>query len=730
MTITPSGVTAQPDQLERALFEVKKVIVGQDRVIERILVCLLSRGHCLLEGVPGVAKTLTVETIAKVTGGSFTRIQFTPDLLPSDMIGTRIYRQSSERFDVELGPIFANFVLADEINRAPAKVQSALLEIMAERQVSIGGTSYPAPTPFLVLATQNPIESEGVYPLPEAQRDRFLMKINVGYPTPAEEIQVVVRMGVSAPEPEQTLGLDQLIALQELADGCGSTRASSTTPSASCWRPGTRARSPCPSWHRSSPTGPARGPASGSCGPPAPSPCSGAAHMPCPRTCSTSLPTSCDIDWCSRTKLSPRRGPRITSCPEFSAPFPRRRSRLARADARPRVQSPRRPRGGPRPGAGDLEPAPSATGGGTRPSGDGTHPGRAPIVGARRGRRRLRRRSAHGPAPLAVGTGGGLRCHRPGERFGRSRSPMTPTDIGLGSADHEVLRRIELQVTRRLDGLLHGDYRGLVPGQGSEAGEAREYAPGDDVRHMDWNVTARTTIPHIREMIADRELESRVLVDLSASLSFGTADRTKRDLAVAAAAAVGFVTSRQGNRFGLLAIGDGRTREVPARGGRSHLLGALRVLQQPGDQSDAAPLTLAAGLNRLGATFPRRGLAVVISDLLEPPGWDLGLRRLGVRHDVLVVEIVDPRELELPAVGLLSLRDTESGRVRQVQTNDPRLRQRYRDAAAAQRASHAAMVRASGADHLVLRTDRDWLLDLVRFVATRRERLALTGGTP
>ncbi len=218
MTTTPSGVTAQPDQLERALFEVKKVIVGQDRVIERILVCLLSRGHCLLEGVPGVAKTLAVETIARVTGGSFTRIQFTPDLLPSDLIGTRIYRQSSERFDVELGPIFANFVLADEINRAPAKVQSALLEVMAERQVSIGGTTYPAPTPFLVLATQNPIESEGVYPLPEAQRDRFLMKINVGYPTPAEEVQVVVRMGVSAPQPEQILGLDQLVALQELAD--------------------------------------------------------------------------------------------------------------------------------------------------------------------------------------------------------------------------------------------------------------------------------------------------------------------------------------------------------------------------------------------------------------------------------------------------------------------------------------------------------------------------------
>ena len=172
-----------PAVLETALFEIKKVIVGQERMLERLLVCVLARGHCLLEGVPGVAKTLAVETMAKVTGGTFARLQFTPDLLPADIVGTRIYRASSETFDVELGPVFANYVLADEINRAPAKVQSALLEVMAEKQVSIGGETYPAPLPFLVLATQNPIESEGVYTLPEAQRDRFLMKVLVEYPS-------------------------------------------------------------------------------------------------------------------------------------------------------------------------------------------------------------------------------------------------------------------------------------------------------------------------------------------------------------------------------------------------------------------------------------------------------------------------------------------------------------------------------------------------------------------
>ncbi|GAA0804297.1 AAA family ATPase [Spirilliplanes yamanashiensis] len=205
-------------QLERALFEVKRVIVGQDRMVERMFVALLARGHCLIEGVPGVAKTLAVETLARVVGGSFSRVQFTPDLVPADIVGTRIYRQSSEKFDVELGPVFVNFLLADEINRAPAKVQSALLEVMAEKQVSIGGETHRVPDPFLVMATQNPIEQEGVYPLPEAQRDRFLMKIVVGYPTDAEEREIVYRMGVSAPEPSVVFTPHDLLALQRKAD--------------------------------------------------------------------------------------------------------------------------------------------------------------------------------------------------------------------------------------------------------------------------------------------------------------------------------------------------------------------------------------------------------------------------------------------------------------------------------------------------------------------------------
>ncbi|MGV9666668.1 AAA family ATPase [Nocardia niigatensis] len=215
---SPSNTLERDVQtLEKAIYEVKRVIVGQDRLVERLLVGVLAKGHVLLEGVPGIAKTLAVETFANVVGGSFSRVQFTPDLVPTDLVGTRIYRQGREEFDTELGPVVANFVLADEINRAPAKVQSALLEVMAERHVSIGGKTYPMPNPFLVMATQNPIESEGVYPLPEAQRDRFLFKVVVDYPSVEEEREIIYRMGVTPPEAKRVLDPAELVRLQNVA---------------------------------------------------------------------------------------------------------------------------------------------------------------------------------------------------------------------------------------------------------------------------------------------------------------------------------------------------------------------------------------------------------------------------------------------------------------------------------------------------------------------------------
>ncbi len=216
MTEHPATTPSEP--MERVLYEVKKVIVGQDHLLERMAVALLARGHLLVEGVPGLAKTMAIKTLAGAIGGEFKRIQFTPDLVPADLIGTRIYNQKTGEFNTSLGPVFTNLLLADEINRAPAKVQSALLEVMQERQVTIGHDTHAVPDPFLVLATQNPIETEGTYALPEAQVDRFMMKVLVGYPSTTEEIAIVQRMTGTLDPVQAVLSTKELLGLQKEAD--------------------------------------------------------------------------------------------------------------------------------------------------------------------------------------------------------------------------------------------------------------------------------------------------------------------------------------------------------------------------------------------------------------------------------------------------------------------------------------------------------------------------------
>lgn len=287
----------------------------------------------------------------------------------------------------------------------------------------------------------------------------------------------------------------------------------------------------------------------------------------------------------------------------------------------------------------------------------------------------------------------------------------------------EVLRRLDLAVGHKLDGLLHGEYQGLVPGHGSELGETRGYAPGDDVRRIDWNVTARMREPHVRETIADRELETWVLTDLGASMDFGTAWCEKRDLAISATAAIAFLTARTGNRFGSVAArADGPT-VLPAKGGRLHIMAALhRLTTLP--RADTGSVDLGAAIARTAAVARRRGMVVVVSDFLaEPDTWVQPLRRLGTRHETIAVEVLDPRELSLPDVGILSVVDPATGRTRDIPTASKKLRARYEAAATAQRAAIAAGIRQANADHLVLRTDADWLLDVVRFVVSRRERV-------
>jgi uncharacterized protein (DUF58 family) len=310
----------------------------------------------------------------------------------------------------------------------------------------------------------------------------------------------------------------------------------------------------------------------------------------------------------------------------------------------------------------------------------------------------------------------------------------------IGSSDvvrrEDRLRQLELAVTRKLDGLLQGDHQGLVPGGGSEPADGRLYTPGDDVRRMDWNLTARTGVPHVRTTIADRELETWLVVDGSASLDFGTTGCEKRDLALAAAAAFAFLTVRNGNRVAASLFGpetegskapggsgvSPKRMVVPPRSGRPAALALLHRLEERGRAAGGPSITLAEALRRIRLTARRRGLVVLITDLIDQSPWERELRALALRHEVVVVEVRDPRESSLPAVGLLMLVDPETGQRLEVQTSNAAVRARFAEAAAARQAKNARQVRTTGAAHLVLSTDRDWLFDVVRFVAARRHR--------
>jgi uncharacterized protein (DUF58 family) len=288
-----------------------------------------------------------------------------------------------------------------------------------------------------------------------------------------------------------------------------------------------------------------------------------------------------------------------------------------------------------------------------------------------------------------------------------------------------ALRTLELTIKRKLDGVLHGDHLGLLPGPGTEPGESRLYQPGDDVRRMDWGVTARTTVPHVREMIADRELETWLVVDMSASLDFGTTVCEKRDLAVAAAAAITFLNSGGGNRLGALISNGERMIRVPARSGRMHEQTLLRTIATTPKAPVGVRGDLAAAIDALRRPQRRRGMAVIISDFLGPINWTRPLRAIAGRHEVLGIEVLDPRDVELPDVGDVILQDAESGAIREF-TIDPQLRDDFAKAAAAHRAAVAQTLRGCGAPLLALRTDRDWIADIVRFVESRR-RGALAG---
>ena len=627
--------------LERALFEIKRVIAGQDTMLERVLVCLLADGHLLIEGVPGLAKTLTIKTTAQVLGGTFNRIQFTPDLMPSDLVGTRIYRPKDGEFDVELGPVFCNFLLADEINRAPAKVQSALLEVMQERQVTIGKESFAAPSPFLVMATQNPIESEGTYPLPEAQVDRFMLKVVVGYPESDDELTVVQRSLAGMAEVRQILDLDAL----DVAS---------------------------------------RGGSKGLC-----------------RSRALAL-RSADRDCDARPRVGRPRRPEAVR---------RLRGEPARAD----LADDGRSRAGADPWARLRASA------GRSRAGDGRAPPphRPQLRGAgRRGRSGLDRLLRPGGRACA-GDRALVSRGMTVTAFSRERTPDRP---GPGPMPEALLRALDMKIGRRIDGLLTGEHRTAAIGIGTELAQIRQWEPGDDVRRIDWNATARSNEVQVRVDVAERALTSWVLLDVSPSMRFGTADRRKWDVAEGVAVALGHLASRRGNRIGVTTFGGNESVLLRPRQGRVGLLGVLLAVRREPETERVGPTSIGTALTQVARVARQRSLAVVVSDFRGPRDWRPAMLRIAARHAVVAVEIRDPREQELPNVGHIWLVDPETGRKLHVDTAKRKLRERFADAAAEERAGLGRELAALGVPHLVLSTSGDWLRPFAGFVSREGRR--------
>ena len=616
--------------MEHVVFEVKKLIVGQDMLLERLIVALLARGHVLVEGVPGLAKTLAIKTVAQTIGVDFQRIQFTPDLVPADLIGTRIYNQRLGEFQTSLGPVHTNLLLADEINRAPAKVQSALLEVMQERQVTIGRETHRVGDPFLVMATQNPIESEGTYPLPEAQLDRFMLKVLVDYPTPTEEFVIVERMTTKIDPPQQVIGSAELLQMQQAADAVyvdsalmeyavrvvNATRNPTTVGLHDLTRYVTFGASPRASINMI-------------------------------------LSAKALAFLRGRTYALPQ------DVTDLALDVLRHRIVLSYEALADNI------------------------------SADSI----------------LTRVLAAVPVPVVP-----LR-----------ESPVAYDDTIFRPDPERLLRRLEWRVIRRLDGSLQGDYRTMFRGAGLDAADLREYVPGDDVRHIDWNVTARTDVTHVRTFLEDRELTAWLLLDRSPSMSFGPTERPKEAVLIEVAIALARVLTRGGNRVGAILHNNAIERMIPPRNGRMQVLRLAHDLLRPAPNSGGTTdlkLLIEAG----ASVLRRRSLVFVISDFISEPGWEQAMARLTERHEVVAIRLVDPGELELPDAGWIVVEDVETGELLSVDTSDPEFRRRFGEAAAAREAEVRELAKQAGTPLYEVSTEDDLVRALVRMVESRKRQ--------
>ena len=564
--------------------------------------------------------------------------------MPADLVGTRIYNGRTGEFTTELGPVFANLLLADEINRAPAKVQSALLEVMQERQVTIGKQTFTVPDPFLVLATQNPIESDGTYPLPEAQLDRFMFKVLVDYPRYEDEIVVVERM----------IGARDRAAAA--ADARAAARAAARRRAGLRRSAGDRLRRDAGA--RDAPAGRAR---------------PGGATR-------------------ARSPSAAARAPRSTwSLGARALAFIRGRGYVLPQDVADLLPDVLRHR---------LVLSYDGIAGGVTPEAIIAHAARA-----------LTRRRA-----WTWGTAMWRRLP------GWSRSDELDAGSPRASDPEALLRRLHWTVLRPLAQRSAATSARCCAAPGLELAELREYQPGDDVRHIDWNVTARADRPYVREAYAERALDVWLLVDVSASVDWGTADCLKRDRALELAAVAGRLLGRHGNRVGALLFAERPLAVVAPAAGRPHLLRLLDALGSEKQREGAGSTDLAAALRTLEGLAKRRSTILVISDFLDAGGWQPALRRLALRHEVIAVRLGDPRERELPDVGLLTLQDPETGEQLVIDTGDRALRERFDAAAAEQSTRLDTELRSCGVEQLVLDTGSPTLPALVRFLRGRRRR--------
>ena len=580
-----------------------QVIVGQKHLVESLLIGLLSDGHVLLEGVPGLAKTLAIKTLASLIDGKFSRIQFTPDLLPADVTGTMMYSQKEETFVAQRGPIFANLVLADEINRAPAKVQSALLEAMQERQVTIGKESYKLPEPFLVLATQNPIEQEGTYPLPEAQVDRFMLKVVIDYPKMEEE-KKIIRQQIKGDKTE----VRPILSTKEIIEARNVVR---------------------------------------------------------------------------EVYLDEKIEQYIADI-VFATRYP---DKYGLKDLKDYIEF----------------------GGSPRAS--------INLALASRAYAFIKRRGYVIPEDVRAVAHDVLR-HRIGLSYEAEANNVSSEDIVSQILNIlKRVRQIEIKTRGLSNNIFAGEYHSAFKGRGMAFSEVREYQYGDDIRDIDWNVTARFNRPFVKVYEEERELTVMLVIDVSGSLNFGTVSQMQREMVTEIAATLAFSAIQNNDKIGVIFFSDRIEEFIPPKKGRKHILRIIRELLDFTPKSKATDIGQA--VEYLTQVIKRRCTAFLLSDFIDRKEYLTALTVANRKHDVVAIQVFDRRMAELPDVGLMKVCDAETGHEQYIDTSSRKVRQAHHDWWKNRQLRLQDTFTKSNVDAVSIRTDQDYVASLMTLFAKR-----------